>query len=165
MDFKYLYLSTAGRISRKTWWLGVIGLFIIALILGLVIGLIGGVTGLAGSAFGLGLLSLISTAIVIYPSYCLSMKRLHDRGRPEVLALIFIAPSLATPVLQMLGLTGSVSTIEVFGIEAEAYQANAFGQLVSAVTLLVGLWALFELGIMKGQSGPNEHGADPLGSP
>jgi len=163
MDFGYLYLSISGRISRKTWWLGVVGLIIMAIILGLVIGVAGGATGLGRSAFGLGLLSLISTLILVFPSYALAMKRLHDRGRPEALALVFIAPSLLAPILQMLGLTGGFGTIEAFGVEAQAYQPNVLGRFMGAVSLLVGLWALFELGIMKGAAGDNAHGPDPLG--
>ena len=131
MDFADLYTSPSGRISRKLWWLGVIGLIVITVILSLVIGGVGGAMGLANSAFGVGLLSLVSTLIIIWPAYVLGLKRLHDRSRPEILALLFIAPSVVTPVFQMLGVAGGMEPIQMFGVETVTYKPNAFGHALT----------------------------------
>jgi uncharacterized membrane protein YhaH (DUF805 family) len=31
------------------------------------------------------------------------------------------------------------------------------------LSFAIGIWALIELGILKGTTGPNQHGPDPLG--
>ena len=163
MDFKDLYTTTTGRISRKTWWLGSIGLVIIVIIISFVLGAVFGVTGLANSAFGNGLLSLAMLAIMFIPYRALTLKRLHDRNRPENLFWIFLAPSIASAVLMMLGLSGSMQTISMFGQEASGFQPNMLGNLVNLASLGVGIWALVELGFLKGDDGQNAHGPDPLG--
>ncbi len=162
MDLGFLYTSLKGRISRKTWWLGAIGLIIISIIVGLVMGVVGAAMGLAGSTFGLGLLGLITTAIIIFPYFALTTKRLHDRGRPDILVWIFIAPSVLSPILQMLGISGGITTVEVFGVSQEAFTPNSIGYIFTGAAVIIGLWALVELGFMKGDGGDNIHGPDPL---
>ncbi|MGE3873090.1 MAG: hypothetical protein AB7F74_09050 [Parvibaculaceae bacterium] len=39
---------------------------------------------------------------------------------------------------------------------------SALGRVLSIASLVVGIWALIELGILKGTDGPNRHGPDPL---
>ena len=162
MDFGKLYLSSEGRISRKTWWLGAIGIVILAIVLGMVFGVVGGATGLATSNFGIGLIGLISIAIFFVPYRSLTLKRLHDRNRPENLFWIFIAPSIVSPLLQMLGLSGGMGEVEMFGQTVESYRPNMLGNLVSLASFGIGIWALVELGFLKGDAGDNAHGPDPL---
>jgi len=162
MDFGFLYAATAGRISRKTWWLGVIGFTIIALVVNLLVSSIGSMAGLASTAFGLGVLTFITLVILFVPYRALTLKRLHDRSRPEILFWAFFAPSALSALLMMIGLTGSMQTMVMFGQTVPAFRPNGFGVLFSVIQLGVGLWALFELGIAKGQAGPNTHGPDPL---
>lgn len=162
MDFKYLYAETKGRISRKAWWLGAIGIVIIAIILTVILSVVGATTGLSRSTFGLGLIMLISIAVPFWPYYALTLKRLHDRERPEALFWIFIAPSVLSAALVMLGVTGKMGVAELFGHSAPAFQPNGLGRSIAVVSAGVKLWALVELGFLKGQTGENAHGPDPL---
>lgn len=162
MDFKYLYAETRGRISRKVWWLGAIGLAIIAIIVNAILAVAGATTGLSRSTFGLGLIMLISIAVLFWPYYALTLKRLHDRGRPEALFWIFIAPLVLSAALVMMGVTGEMGLAKLFGHSAPAFQPNGLGRSIAVVSAGVKLWALVELGFLKGQSGENAHGPDPL---
>ena len=36
-----LYTTTDGRISRKQWWIGVVGIIIVSIVLAIILGLIG----------------------------------------------------------------------------------------------------------------------------
>lgn len=162
MNFGYLYGDPKGRISRKTWWLGAIGLFVIQALVGMVVGSFAALAGLGESAFGIGLLSLILVAVFAWPSYALTAKRLNDRNRPWTLFFVFYAPSVVDALLKMLGLSGSIETVEMFGQTAPMFQPNALGQAVNAFVGVIGIWALVELGFLKGDRGPNPHGPDPL---
>ena len=162
MDFRFLYLDPKGRISRKTWWLGAIGLLILAIIANMVLSTVGAVIGLNKSAFGVGLLSLLSLAIFFVPYYSLTVKRLHDRSRPTMLFWAFIGPSILSALLMMMGVSGSMGTVEMFGQQAPAFRPNAVGGAVGFLGLAVGLWALVELGFLKGDAGANDYGPDPL---
>lgn len=162
MDFKFLYGDPRGRISRKTWWLGAIGLIIISIVVNMVLGVVATAFGLSKSAFGIGLMSLIAVAVLFFPYYALTVKRLHDRSRPTVLFWLFFAPSILSSLLMMLGVAGEMGTVHLFGTEAPAFQPNALGQAVTLLSFGVGVWALVELGFMKGQAGDNAYGADPL---
>lgn len=162
MDFGNLYLSADGRISRKTWWLGAIGVVVISIIVGAVFGAIGGVIGFTGSAFGIVILSLVSLAILFVPYRSLTYKRLHDRNRPENLFWIFLAPSIISPLLQMFGLSGGIGEVEFFGQSVETFQPNMLGNLISLASFGVMIWMIIELGVMKGDEGDNAHGPDPL---
>lgn len=163
MDFGFLYGSAKGRISRKTWWLGAIGLIILIFIVQLVLSALFGVLNLNGTTFGLGLQSLVVLAIFFAPYYALTIKRLHDRSRPTALFWVFFAPSVVNALLTMMGVTGGMRTIEIFGTTAPAFQPNALGGAVSLIVFCVGLWALVELGFLKGDAGANAYGPDPLG--
>ncbi len=165
MDFGQLYTSTAGRISRKVWWLGTIGLIIIFFILGIVFGgVLGVVAGpeFGSSAFGEGVLELIFLAIMFVPYRALTVKRLHDRSRPEMLFLVWLAPSVALAVAKVLGVAGSYGPTTMFGVPIEAMQYNLLGKALNVTTLVFGLWSLVELGFLKGETGSNAHGDDPL---
>lgn len=162
MDFAALYTTTSGRINRKTWWLGSIGMMIIVFIISFVLGIIFGMGGLMTSSFGNGLMSLILIAIIFVPYRALTLKRLHDRSRPEVLFWAFIGPSILLATVTTLGLAGSMGSQEVFGQSVEVFKYNTFGNLINFVSIGVGLWALIELGFLKGDAGDNAHGADPL---
>ncbi len=164
MDFVQLYTNAEGRINRKTWWLGTLGLIVLMFIFGLVFGVVMAVTRLSESSFGVGLSSLVLLAVAVVPYRSLTLKRLHDRSRPEGLFWIFIAPSILLAILTMFGLAGSIGTQTIFGQDVEGFQYNALGGAVNLVSTGVGIWSLVELGFLRGEAGANDHGPDPLGS-
>ena len=91
-----------------------------------------------------GIVSLVAFVIIIYPALAIMIKRLNDRDRPRYFAYIFIAPSVLTVLLMLFGAIDLV-------------------MIVSWLSLIIGIWALIELGFLKGTDGPNQHGPDPLG--
>ena len=154
MNFKYLYTSFDGRINRKPFWLGAIGLVVVGLVLSLVV-----VAPLAAVSASLGkILSLLLSLILLYPGIALSIKRLHDRNKPVGLIWIFVAPGLIYQVVDLLGL--ATRTMSVQGQVMPV--PTAIGIVLMLVSLGVGIWALITLGIRKGTAGPNPHGPDPL---
>ncbi len=144
MDFNYLFLSFDGRINRATWWAGIVILIVINLVLGLFIAAIFGLSTFAGILF-----TLITLAL-FYPSYAVAAKRFQDRDKPGQTALYGLVPALIASLLQNFGLAGTPEA------------PNAIGWICSIVTLGVGIWFLVELGILKGTTGSNRYGPDPL---
>ena len=144
MDFNYLFLSFDGRINRAKWWAGIVILIVINLVLGLFIAAIFGLSTFAGILF-----TLITLAL-FYPSYAVAAKRFQDRDKPGQTALYGLVPLLIANLLQNFGLTGTPEA------------RNAPGWICIIVTLGVGIWFLVELGILKGTTGSNRYGPDPL---
>jgi uncharacterized membrane protein YhaH (DUF805 family) len=162
LNIQKLYLDRGGRIPRKVWWLATIGLIVIAIIIQLVVGMIGGVLGLHKTLFGQGLMSLAVIAAIYVPYYAITVKRLHDRARPASLFYAFVAPSVAIAAGSLLGVTGSMQEVEIFGQKALVQKYNMLGNALNLAGFAVGLWSLVELGFLRGQSGSNPHGPDPL---
>lgn len=156
MDFRYLYTSFDGRINRKPFWMASIALGIVLMILNFII-----VMPLVSTNQMLGsLFSLILTLAFMYPLVALGVKRLHDRGKSGRLMAVFIAPGLISQVGSLLGIT--VSANEIGG--ETVMLPNVLGSILGLITLVVGIWALVELGIRQGTRGDNAFGPDPLGN-
>ena len=115
MDWKYLFTSFEGRISRKTYWTGVVVLAVAVVIAEL----LDMILGTAGES-GYGIVTIIALIAVIYPAIALYTKRWHDRGK------------------------------------------SGWWTLIGLVPIIGGLWMLIELGFLKGTTGPNQYGADPV---
>jgi uncharacterized membrane protein YhaH (DUF805 family) len=154
MDFRYLYTSFEGRINRKPYWIASLILVAAVIVLSLVI-----VTPITLMSPGLGFfISFLIWLALLYPVVALGVKRLHDRGKSGQLMAVFLAPSIIVQLGDLLGITGSE---QVVGGET-VYLPNMLGWLLIAVSLGVAIWALVELGILKGTTGPNAYGPDPL---
>ncbi|HUE45986.1 MAG TPA: DUF805 domain-containing protein [Aestuariivirgaceae bacterium] len=154
MDFRYLYTSFEGRINRKPFWIASLIMMAAAIVLSLVI-----VTPITLMSPGLGVfVALLIWLALLYPVVALGVKRLHDRGKSGQLMAVFLAPSIIVQLGEVLGITGSE---QVIGGET-IYLPNMLGWLLIAVSLGVAIWALVELGILKGTTGPNAYGPDPL---
>lgn len=146
-----LLTSFDGRINRAKWWLGTVILIAIAIVLYLVLGRI------IGSP---GILQFILTLLLAYPTTALMVKRLHDRDRPGYFTYIFWAPTVLSVLGGLLGLT--MTTVDIGGVAVP--QMTTLGNVIALAGLPIGIWALIELGILKGTEGPNQHGPDPLGA-
>jgi uncharacterized membrane protein YhaH (DUF805 family) len=154
MDFRYLYTSFEGRINRKPFWIASLIMMAAAMVLSLVI-----VAPTTMMSPGLGVfVALIIWLALLYPVVALGVKRLHDRGKSGQLMAVFLAPSL---ILQLGDLTGLTGREQLIGNET-VYLPNMLGWLLIVVSLGVAVWALVELGILKGTPGPNSYGPDPL---
>jgi uncharacterized membrane protein YhaH (DUF805 family) len=150
---KALYTTTDGRISRKQWWLGVVGLIVASIVLSIILAIIGLGTN---SAWG----QLIAFLILLYPNYCLSIKRRHDRDNN------------GNDVKGFLGISALLTVAQAFGIGMTMTDIGNGVMLpmpdmpMSIVLFLLGLFGLYlfiQLGFLKGTPGSNSYGADPLG--
>jgi uncharacterized membrane protein YhaH (DUF805 family) len=79
VDFKYLFTSAEGRISRKQWWIGVGILFLVSLIS----------TILFGSD---GVFSFVISILMLLAGIMLHIKRCHDRDKSGWWCLLLIVP-------------------------------------------------------------------------
>jgi uncharacterized membrane protein YhaH (DUF805 family) len=144
MDFNYLFTSFDGRINRAKWWAGVVILAVINIVISLI------VFQLFGLSFFGRLLSFLVALALFYPTYAVCAKRFQDREKDGKMALYGLAALLVVSLLQALGLTGTPD------------EPNAIAWICSVVSIGVSLWFLIELGILKGTTGSNRYGPDPL---
>lgn len=158
MGFGALFFGFNGRIGRKTYWLGHIGIFIVA------IAAIAALAAAVGDRFqaiapgdeitifalpaGALVFVLAVEVILTIASLALTVKRLHDRNRTGWLALVFYVPSWLHNIL---------AESPPFG------PAFWLTSMVAAVASLAALWFLIELGFFRGTRGPNRFGEDPVG--
>jgi uncharacterized membrane protein YhaH (DUF805 family) len=141
MDWAYLLNSFDGRISRKTFWIG-ITVLVAAEILG----------HLVAQALQGDRLSAIVDLAFTYPEFAIATKRAHDRDLPIWILIVFFGGGAMLDLLTVLQLTGSDD------------QPSAFS-LAIAVPFTVLLVALsIELGFRRGTIGPNQYGPDPVAS-
>ncbi len=164
-------LALEGRISRWKWWLGIFiltGVIAAASIAGAIV-----VTNFmarypevqqhandpewfnskeAEPLIGKLLLWIIGPALALslamWSALALSVKRLHDRGLSSWLILVVVLP--------------------FFGAAAAPSLKDAFnlGDNVPVIALLLltasAIWSVLQFGILRGETGPNRHGPDPL---
>lgn len=141
---RHLFLSTSGRITRSTWWIGIGALVVLNLALFFVLWTILG-PSLITNFFG-RLVGLCVTAVNIYAVYCLSAKRFQDRDRSALNAQIVAALWAAKAVLDLFRITGDLG------------DPGALDQLFVLAGTGIGLWYFIELGWLEGARGPNRYG-------
>lgn len=177
MDNTKLFFSLKGRIRRRLWWLGSLGLGVVTLGLVVVSALFGfGPWGFFrdlgtlefGSFFerakAIGWYNLALTAILAYPASALAIKRRQDRGDNGLDVKIFTALTLLM----------SFWTATQLGFDIQEIQFPRGGPTVSvpvpptvysAFNALLGLFGLYlfvMLGFIAGTKGPNAYGDDPV---
>ncbi|QPC86619.1 DUF805 domain-containing protein [Mesorhizobium sp. NBSH29] len=113
MDWKYLFTSFEGRISRQPFWIGVGVLIAISVVAQILDGVLG--THSAGS--GIGLVSGLAMLVCIYPAIALYAKRWHDRDKSGWWSLIGFVPII-----------GAVWMLVELGILKGTEGANQYGQ-------------------------------------
>ena len=149
-NFIELFISFHGRISRQSWWLGTVILFPLS---------IAGAALLDPARHSLvssvvlppNLAATIWSLLVVFPMTAITVKRFNDRDWPNWLGYGY-------------GLIASVQIIALhFGFLAgpalstrEAIYVSIFG--------LLGLFIVIVNGFLRGTSGPNRYGPDPLQS-
>ncbi len=161
-----------GRISRKTWWLGTIVMIVAGLIIYFLLSAVLG-TGMSAmmdpqKLAQLGFMEsymrsaaiqqLISLVLLGYPVTVLMSKRLNDRNRPSWLKWLFWVPTILSTIL---GLAGMAYTFaDAGGIMLPT--PTTLMTIVTVLSVVIGLWALVELGFLRGTEGPNNYGPDPI---
>ena len=153
MDWKYLFTSFEGRIGRLRWWAGLIGLSLAG-------GLFFAVMSPDRSSASQILALLTGSAVFIYAWIALMKKRLNDRERPIWYLYVFLAPGFISNVLFVTGLGYNMTDMG----GAQVPILTTLSWIISGAAYVVGIWSLVELGILKGTTGQNLYGPDPLAS-
>jgi len=161
-----MFTGFAGRINRAKWWIGTIILIVVALVLSAILYafFVGSLASadpaqLSSILRTMAIVQIILVAIIAYPATAIMIKRLNDRDRPTFFAYIFWAPTVLMLLGNLFGLT--MTTMDVGGGVMMPTQTG-LGWVLYLASIAVGIWALIELGILKGTEGPNQHGPDPL---
>lgn len=173
-----LYTSTQGRISRKSWWLGIVGIVIVNLIITFLIFPFVGLGGpsaqaimdassdpaalnalMSGSMQAAGWGSLILFVIFAYPMYALHIKRRHDKDNSGLDVIIYLALLALTFLSQALGFAYTVTDMNGIPMPTPTMVFSILG----LVMLVYSIYMLVVLGFLRGTPGPNQYGPDPLG--
>ena len=141
MNWRALLFSFSGRINRAKYWLVVL-LMVLVLLVATAIGALVFPSGAVGMAVPGVIVLLVIVVAVFVSGVAIATKRLHDRDKSAWWLLLFY---LAPGFLGAIGdLTGDV------------------GLIFHIVSVAISIWALVELGFLRGTTGPNRFGPDPL---
>ena len=140
MNFPNLLFSFHGRINRAKYWIAV-ALYLAATVVILVVALVP-LLGLFIAAIGYVAMLISGVAVGI--------KRLHDRAKSGWWLLLFYGVPLLLGVIQ----TAANQTMDE--------SPDGLNLVVSLVNGAIGIWALVELGCLRGTIGSNPYGPDPL---
>lgn len=177
MDFQYLYLKTEGRISRKTWWIGTLIMIVaVAVVQFLILPLLGlgtvhldvlvannpdreqlattMVAAMQAASWG----NLIIYVLLVYPAYCLGVKRRHDRNNKGLDLLFYLGASVVLALVQVFGMAYTIG--EMAGVPMPM-PTLPFAILGGAIGIF-GIYLIVVMGFLKGTAGANDFGADPL---
>jgi uncharacterized membrane protein YhaH (DUF805 family) len=149
---KLLYTTAGGRLSRKDWWIGVIGLIIASLVLTSILALVG-----LGGPYGWG--QLIAYVILFYPGWCIGIKRRQDRDNNGTDFKVLMGLSGLLTLLQALGI--GVNMVDV-GNGTFMPMPDMWLSLLFLLMGVFGIYMLVQLGFLRGTPGPNNYGPDPL---
>lgn len=138
-----LFTSFDGSIGRGQFWLGMIILVVVGMAVAFVTGPLLVASPSAGAIFG-----LVLSLVLLYPACAIITKRLHDRGKPMTPWLwIFVLPGLVFNIMQAFGIGFTPVNIG----STVVMQPSGLGMVMSVVVAVIGIWALIELGILKGK--------------
>ncbi len=148
-----LFTKFEGRISRRRFWLGFVGIAAMAMIAGL------GIMFLLPEGTVLVLGQVLLSGAIVYMWSAVVVKRLHDRGKPALpWVVIFMAPGVIMQVMSILKI--GYSAVELGGTSVMVPGVAAMAVMWAAMA--VALWMIVELGFLKGTQGDNTYGPDPL---
>jgi uncharacterized membrane protein YhaH (DUF805 family) len=85
------YADFSGRSRRKEYWMFVLGVFIAAIVLGIVEGIVG-LSGMVGGVYG-PLTTLLLLGVII-PSIAVQVRRFHDQDKSGWFVLLAFIPIL-----------------------------------------------------------------------
>ncbi len=163
MNWKFLFFSFKGRISRKWWWLGMF--FVVLLTYGLSIAMLW-LIGEDPTYYWNdqlptprhALVDVISFLLTVRIGLAVDIKRIHDRTRTAYLLVPLYAGELALIAMDGTGLNPLYFTVETTN---PLLMPNMLYGLFFAI-LIYAIWMIIELGLGRGTRGPSKYGPDPL---
>ena len=135
-----LLFGFSGRINRAKFWLA--ALIYVVFFFGVI-----GIAMLASSSLDtIFIAALIAYVPLIVSGLAVGIKRLHDRDKSAWwLAVFYLAPLL----------------INLFGIYGLG-DDGTLNSILAVVSFAINIWAIVELGCLRGTIGSNQYGGDPL---
>lgn len=153
-QIKSLLTTTDGRIGRQQWWIGVVAMIVISILASIVLSIIS-----FGNASVFGWLAVLLNLVLLYPAYCLGLKRRHDRDSDGRDLLVLLGGSI---ILNLLTATGiGVDWVDM----GTGVVLPVPSMWLSILNLIYGVFAIYmlvQLGFLKGTTGANSYGPDPL---
>jgi uncharacterized membrane protein YhaH (DUF805 family) len=135
-----LLFGFSGRINRAKFWLA--ALIYIVFFFG-VVGITMAVSSSMDSVF---VAALIAYVPLVISGLAVGIKRLHDRDKSAWwLAVFYLVPlAINLIAIYVLGDNGTLNSI------------------LMVVSFAINIWAIVELGLLRGTIGGNQYGGDPL---
>lgn len=152
-NIKALLTTTDGRIGRQQWWIGIVVLIVISIVASIVLSILS-----FGNAAVMAWFGVLINLALIWPSYCVGIKRRHDRDSNGTDLKILIAGSV---LLNLLTATGTGSSMTDMGGVMMPVPSIWLGAL-NVIFAIFAIYMLVQLGFLKGTAGPNNYGPDPL---
>jgi uncharacterized membrane protein YhaH (DUF805 family) len=141
------YFSFQGRANRQRYWITGVTIFMLFFLAALLAGALAElpVVGILG-----GLLFLVLIPAIFVAVLANGARRLHDRGHSAWWLILFVG----------------VPTLLSIPAELAKSSGNEGAQMVTGLLALLGLpfsiWGFVVMGCLKGTTGPNRFGDDPL---
>ena len=165
-----LFRTTRGRISRKQYWMGFAGFVVFCLVVSFALQAAIG-AGSPGTEFvdaetaqrQTTLACWLQLAVflaVAWPAAALMIKRRHDRGASGMDVWAYIAYGAAIQLLAAVGFDQSVEHIE--STNRYIVMPGTISMVLGVIFIAFALYMIVVLGFLKGNSGPNAYGPDPL---
>jgi uncharacterized membrane protein YhaH (DUF805 family) len=170
MNWGAYFFSFQGRINRAKLWLFipiVIAIYVVYFVLfsilfgGSMLAMIkGGPAGVmaGGASLGLaGILTGVLALVILFAGIALTVKRLHDRDKSAWWLIVFwLIPfviNCATLADKIAMLSNASDTVA---------PSNPLMIVLQLVSLGLTIWAFVELYCLRGTTGDNRYGSDPL---
>jgi uncharacterized membrane protein YhaH (DUF805 family) len=142
-----------GRISRKTFWLAGIVVFIIQILIAVVAAV--AAEAMANEAAGDMAMDVV-LFVFLYPQFVISVKRGHDRS---ISTWVISAAFVLLALFDVLRFAGWLRT---HPNQNTLSAANLISFAFIVIVGVVSLALLIELGFRRGTPGANRYGPDPL---
>jgi uncharacterized membrane protein YhaH (DUF805 family) len=142
MPMTQFLFSFSGRVNRVPYWLTSLALLFMAAIVLVLLLVLSTAAGVTESFAPPPLPALAAFIPLVWISLAVSAKRLHDRDKSAWWLLLFwLLPSV---------------------LERMADRTEGFGIVFTLASIALSIWAIVEMGFLRGTAGPNRYGPDPL---
>jgi uncharacterized membrane protein YhaH (DUF805 family) len=156
MSWGEIFFGFHGRINRKTYWLASILVAIAGLLFNALLSYLATGDPIASEVWERAAekssiwtpVWLAYFAFLAWPSTALAVKRLHDRDRPAWIWYLYYSASLVLSLIPLKATAGG--------------EMSESAQEFLIPLVILGAYIFFELGVLRGTVGPNQHGEDTL---
>jgi uncharacterized membrane protein YhaH (DUF805 family) len=149
-----LLTTTEGRIGRQQWWIGIVVLIVVSIVASIILGIIS-----FGNTTIFAWLAVVLNLVLLWPSYCLGIKRRHDRDNNGMDVKVLLGGSV---ILNLLTATGIGVTMTDIGSGVMVPMPSIWMSAINLIFAVFAIYMLVQLGFLRGTTGPNSYGPDPL---